>query len=270
MNSLVQMQPRLQAATERLAREWAVVFAELYRVKLQDRGPRFVNVWVGALSDLAPEVLDAACKRTIQTCKFFPTPAEIRAHIDRADTNANDASAEKAWQRVLELRRLYWNADMPGGFSRGMPKLDERTAQAARAAGVWREFTAAEFESGALHTWAKKKFVDSFVAWGELKRDEFLLPPGEVRDLIEDTAQKLLPSPTTYEEGRARGIAWTEEIKAKRNNDYTLRPIANSVEPYTVFATPERLALLEKQKAEITSKFASGCDSQSGESRKRA
>src|SRR5260370_42187706 len=94
-NALVEISPlRDCTQTEQLARKWAVTFAELFCVSLADRGPRFVDLWVSALTDLAPETVEATCRRTMQTCKFFPTPAEIRAHIGRAEETATQGAAE--------------------------------------------------------------------------------------------------------------------------------------------------------------------------------
>jgi hypothetical protein len=36
----------------------------------------------------------------------------------------------------------------------------------------------------ALHTWAKKRFVESFIAFGEREHDQFLLPSGELKELL--------------------------------------------------------------------------------------
>jgi hypothetical protein len=119
-------------------------------------------------------------------------------------------AAEKAWQRVLECRRLYWNPDL-GGFARDMPKLSERVQQAARAAGVWRDFPTVE----ALHVWAKKQFIESFVAWDESEADKFLLPDGEIKRLLADAAKpKALPtSNESFENLYERGLQYAERIR---------------------------------------------------------
>jgi len=76
-----------------------------------------------------------------------------------------------------------------------LSRLPERIRHAVRAANIFREFTESEFESGALHAWAKKRFVESFTAYGELERDEFLLPDGEIKNLLAGCADlKALPA----------------------------------------------------------------------------
>jgi hypothetical protein len=202
--------PRDSVQTDHLAREWVITFAELYRVSLKERGPRFVDLWVAAVSDLDPAVLDAACKRTMQTCKFFPTPADIRGHIDHTEETATSQAAEIGWQRVMKIRRVDWNPDIPASLQRALAKLSERVQQAARAAGVFRDFESTE----ELHVWAKKRFIESFIAYGELERDEFLLPDGEIKNLLSEFAQtKMLPSTSDdWSECRARGEAYRTQL----------------------------------------------------------
>jgi hypothetical protein len=111
---------------------------------------------------------------------------------------------------VLDIRRRYWNPDIPGPFNRAVARLSERVRQAARAAGVFQDFESLE----GLHIWAKKRFVESFVAYGELQQDEFLLPDGEIKELLARTAQtKTLSAPLPdWSECRARGEAYRLQV----------------------------------------------------------
>lgn len=94
-----------------------------------------------------------------------------------------------------------------------MPKLSDRVRAACRACGVFRDFTSAEFEKGELHTWAKKRFVESYLAWETLQQDQFLLPDGELKNLLADFAQaKALPAPRVdWQELRERGESYRAE-----------------------------------------------------------
>jgi hypothetical protein len=93
-----------------------------------------------------------------------------------------------------------------------MPQLSERVQQAARAAGVFGDFESLE----ALHTWAKRRFIESFIAYGELERDEFLLPDGEIKNLLSEFAQTtMLPSSQDYDECRTRGEAYRAQLATK-------------------------------------------------------
>jgi len=99
-----------QSQTEILARKWLSAFASLYNTTLRERGERFVEIWVAAVSDLRPEILQLACERAARNCKFFPLPAEIRAQIDPNDDRlitsqrwlANQPSDEELHRRGLE------------------------------------------------------------------------------------------------------------------------------------------------------------------------
>lgn len=154
-------------------------------------------------------ILERLFSQALRTCKFFPKVSEILEPVATAEANAAPEAAEKAWVRVMEIRRVDWNPDIPGPFSRAIAGLSERVRQAARAAGVFRDFESVE----ALHTWAKKRFVESFIAYGELEQDRFLIPNGELRELLADAAQKLLPSSESYQEMRTRGLAYAQELK---------------------------------------------------------
>ena len=151
----------------------------------------FAAIWLEGLGDLSPDVLRAAFQKTLRECGYWPVKvADIRKHVTHAEGNVEHQNAETAWQYILDVRRVYWNPDMPGGFSRGVPKLSERMAQAARAAGVFREFESLE----ALNVWSKKNFIESYLRYGELEQDKFLLPDGELKDAIAKLAQqKKLP-----------------------------------------------------------------------------
>jgi hypothetical protein len=250
MSLLVKM-PRQPASAERVAREWLVTFAELYRVSLTERGPRFVDIWVGALSDLEPEVLEAACEKSVRTYKFFPAPAEVRALVDKTQETAVAQAAEIEWQRVLGLRRRYWDPDMPGGFSRGMPKLSERVDRAARASGV---FTLQDCGPEAIHVWGKKRFIESYIAWATLEQDQFLLPDGELKNLLANAAgKKQLPAKLdAYQAGREAGEKHRDKIATLTAmvSSMTGRPASSR----PIVVPQSRWELLQKQRAELLAK----------------
>jgi hypothetical protein len=170
------------------------------------------QLWGEAFADLSSEVLAAAFAKTLRTCRFFPKVADVRAAIDAATQNARQEAAELAWQRVLDLRRLHWNPDLPDRLSRELARFPEQIRQAARAAGVFRDFESVE----ALHTWAKRRFIESFNSWAELEQDRYLLPDGEIKWLFADVAAtKSLPaSEESWEAMRQRGLSYTAQLKA--------------------------------------------------------
>jgi hypothetical protein len=209
-------------------------------------------IWTEGFSDLPNSVLEAAFRKTLRTVKYWPVKvADIREHVSNAEENAANVAAEEAWERVLELRRLYWCPDLPGGFSRGMPKLSERVQQAARAAGVFRDFESTE----GLHVWAKKRFIESFIVYGEMKQDAFLLPDGEIKRMLTSFAQaKVLPAPCVeWNELRERGEAYRAETATLRES--TAKPTEPLQEIPRVIDCEGRAAELKDQAELIRQKY---------------
>jgi hypothetical protein len=174
-----------------LIEQWVVRFALNAGQVLDARAIAiYVSLWMEAFSDVSVPVLRQAFIRTLRTAKFWPIKvADILEHITRAEESANAEAAEMAWQQVLNLYRTCYNPDIPQYLYRALSKLPEQARRAAQAAGVFREHESPD----SLHVWCKRRFIEFFLAWSERKQNEFLLPPGEMRDLIEKSAQKLLP-----------------------------------------------------------------------------
>jgi hypothetical protein len=91
-----------------------------------------------------------------------------------------------------------------------MPKLSERVQSACRASGVFREVS----EATELHVWAKKRFIESYLAWEALERDQYLLPDGELKNLLASCAEtKAFPAPqVSFHELHARGLKYSEDV----------------------------------------------------------
>ena len=172
----------------------------------------YTALWCESFDDLPENVLEAALRKAIRACRFWPVKiADILEHVEQAKETATCEAADQAWERVLELRRWFWNPDMPGGFSRGMPELSPRIDRAARAAGVFRDHETVE----ALHVWAKKKFIESFTRWDEAGESQNLLPDGEIKNLLMGAAQdKALPAPAVdFHALHERGLRYAEQNK---------------------------------------------------------
>jgi hypothetical protein len=167
-------------------------------------------LWEEGFEDLSYEVLQAAFKKALREGKFWPIKvADIRQHVDCAHEAATHQVAELEWQRMLDLRLRYWAPDMPGGFLRGMPKLSDRVQRAADASGV---FKLQDCEPDVLHVWGKKRFVESYV--NSEKADKFLLPEGELKNLIAGVAEaKTLPAGDQFSISRERGLDYARRIK---------------------------------------------------------
>src|SRR6266849_4143137 len=117
--SLSETQERSDS-TEKLIREWLFRFGVEHK---EDVAPK-LPLWLEAFGGMNAPILEHLFSRALRTCKFFP--------------------------KILEIRRVHWNPDIPGPFHRALARLSDRVRQAARAAGVFRDFDSLD----ALHTWA--------------------------------------------------------------------------------------------------------------------
>lgn len=241
-----------QKSSDSVIREWLFIFATEHREDLAPRLP----IWLEAFGGMDPQVLTKLFQRAFTRCKFFPKVSEILEPLNNAEKNAAPEAAEIAWERVMDIRRRHWNPDMPAHFQRACAGLSERVRVAARAAGIWRDFTEDEYASGALHTWAKKKFVESFLAWGE--RDEYFIPDGEIKNLIYGVAEKkaLLSAPSEASqlspEERLR-VADELCIAARKVLDQKQQNGETDAQPATVVTrkTAHVAKPLDEQKAEM-------------------
>lgn len=168
------------SSSETVIRQWLVRFAEHCRQKgrAAEITTALVKSWVDVLGHVDPKLLDAACRKTALTCKFFPTPADVYERIDQTNTKAAELEAEAAWQRTLKFA-------VNPGFS-GLKELDARSQHAARAAGglSWIESCPAT-----ELPWAQKRFIESYLRIEELHLAENLLTDGEAKKLVREVIQ---------------------------------------------------------------------------------
>lgn len=179
-----------------LIRSWLATYAETYR----DRNglPRDVSdgrlgqIYEKALGDIPTEQLAAALERALKTCRFFPTPADIRAQIDQLDEQGRKLEAEHAWQHALGWIGRYYHPDIE--ISRGAPELSPKITHAIRAAGGMRMLSNCE---EANLVWRKKDFLADYMRNEELGRSEHLLTDGEAKRIL---ATLLAGPPPKYEQ----------------------------------------------------------------------
>lgn len=175
--------------------------------------PQLVGVWVDVFqgASITTEQAEAAFHKAERACKFWPSPADVLGSITTAKNNAAAEAAEEVWEMVLDIRRKHWCPDAPGGFYGGKPQLSPRVEQACRASGVFRDHDSLE----ALHVWAKKKFIESFIRWDETEESQNLLPDGEIKNLLAGAAQaKALPAPVVnFHDLHERGLRYAEQNK---------------------------------------------------------
>jgi hypothetical protein len=197
----------LSPLTDSLIREFLFRFGVEYK---EDVAPR-LPLWRETFGGMDPVVLERLFNRALKRCRFFPKISDILEPLQKTEEVTLSQVVEDAWQRVCELPRLHWNTDIPSGLCCRLALLPDRVRHAARVAGVFRNF---ETEDG-LHVWAKKRFIESFVDYGELQRDQFPLPDGDIKNVLVNIAQKkALPAASEdWDELRHRGEAYTAKRK---------------------------------------------------------
>jgi hypothetical protein len=186
---------RKTRTTAEVVHEGLLRLAELIRKDGQayQLTPVLIRLWCNVFADIPPHQVEAAFNKAERQLKFWPSPAEVFGFISIAENKIGQEQAEQKWQQVLEYIRVYYSPDIPprdhdyeDGRKQNAPRITERTQRAINAAGGLAYLSDCDRES---LQWAKKKFIEEYIRWGELKKDENLLPPGEVRDLLGDVAK---------------------------------------------------------------------------------
>lgn len=167
-------------SSSRAIREFLAKAAEVYSKLIT---PALVAIWLEQLGQYSAEVLAPLFRLVFATSKFFPTPADVLEPMTRL--LCSPLEADMKWFQVL----AYAQTTSPDYPSRRMP-IKEQTQAAIRAAGGldWiRDCPQDDLQ------WAKKRFVEAFTYWNLLEKNQYLLPDGELKNLIAGAAQKLLP-----------------------------------------------------------------------------
>jgi hypothetical protein len=137
------------------------------------------DIYVEALSDIDPHTLDRAFKNALQTCKFFPKPADIRECIDEANAKVLVLRAEAAWEYLLDWIRRFYSVDI--GITKRATELDAKTWAASKAAGGLPMLATC---ATADLVWRKKDFIEYYKTIHETGKAEFLLTDSEAKALI--------------------------------------------------------------------------------------
>ena len=172
-----------------LINEWLSRFAVNAGTPLDDKTRAiYRSMWRDGFADVEADRLKAAfvaCLRS-HTFKTIPTIGDVRQHLSQAESNASESEAAQKWDTVL----AYALSLSPDYSPKNPRPISERTQRAINAAGGLTFIR--ECDAAAL-TWARKRFLESYVQWGQLEQDKYLLPDGELKTLLAATAQKLLP-----------------------------------------------------------------------------
>jgi hypothetical protein len=140
-----------------------------------------------ALNDLSLEQLDAACDRATKTCRFFPTPADIRSHIEKAKEEGFELEAAVEWEKLLAwIRENYFPDPLTVGHTTthirpGAPWLPAATQHAARAAGGFAYIERCPQDE---LVWCRKTFLAAYKNVHETRQVEHLLSDGEAKHIL--------------------------------------------------------------------------------------
>jgi hypothetical protein len=238
------------ASTDALIREWLLRFAIEHR---EDVAPR-LPLWLEAFGGMGPATLEPLFKKALESCKFFPKISEILEPLRTVKKAALPEEASEAWQKVLGIRREHFNPDFPQNLDCAVAELPERVQRAARAAGVFQEVS----DPDQLHVWAKKRFVESYLAWEEIEESQFLLPDGELKRLLSGVAEaKALPVRVSV---TCESLTYTPHIAAERESKQAaettnLLPVPPICETPRVIDFEGRAAELKRQAELIKQKY---------------
>jgi hypothetical protein len=159
----------------------------------KETAPAVAEIWAEALEGIPTDALEFAFKGTLRTCKWFPTPADILAHIE----SAQDSRAENEWQNLLEYISRHVNPDLAGAtFGNSgacAPRLSPEIDHAARAAGGLHFLLSC---SQGDKVWAKKRFLEDLTRQRTSGDIAAYLPPSDLEKLLADAAPRFtLPAP---------------------------------------------------------------------------
>jgi hypothetical protein len=184
-----------RSASDSLIREWLFRFGVNFE---KDVAP-VLPLWLEAFGGMNPETLEPLFKKALMACKFFPRIADILEQVEHAKGNAAEEAAAQKWSEVLTYVRLEFNPDIPpcpACFQREQcdrhnppriyRQIGERTQRAINAAGGLAYIADCEPEE---KQWARKRFIEQYIRYGELEQEQFLLPEGELKKLLAGAAE---------------------------------------------------------------------------------
>lgn len=141
----------------------------------------YVTLWTEGFADLSNAMLEAAFRKTLATCKFWPVKiADIREQLDQAETKGFELVAETEWQKLLAWVRE--NVFPDTGIRRGAPHLPPAVEHAAKTAGG---IYFIERCSSEELVWCRKNFLAAYGNVHETGQVEHLLGAGEAKHILD-------------------------------------------------------------------------------------
>ena len=170
-----------------LIREWVARFALNADKPLNAKEQAvYCSTWADGFADVDYSRLNAVFIACLRSHKFktIPTIGDIRQHLARAESNTAEEQAALKFDEVLGELRRHYSPDIPWHGR----KISEPTQRAINEAGGMGYLVEC---IGDNLVFARKRFIESWLRWDELQQDRHLLPEGEVKKLLAETAQRL-------------------------------------------------------------------------------
>jgi hypothetical protein len=223
-----------------------------------------VSIWIEELGAYPVEQLDGMFRHILRTWKpeygkTFPVIAEVLQPMDVAAKNELASRADLEWQKLLDyIRRYYW-ADGP--WQHKAPKLPEKVRVSCNAAGGFAWLNECSRDD---LVWAKKGFVESYIAWEEMNKDQWLLPEGTLRNLLlEASSEKaLLPGPVADSEDWLPPVVpsriapqYTPDIAKQRAASVDMTSAKTITAETMVVKDPSRMEVLRQQAQKMIAKY---------------
>jgi hypothetical protein len=258
----------LPSARENLISAWLTRLALNSGVPL-DAGSRavYVQLWMESFADLDDAKLNAAFRKILLTwgSEFgkvgkLPTVGDIRGHIDATANKELASRADLEWQKLLDyIRRFYW-ADGP--WQHKAPKLPEKVRVSCNAAGGFAWLNECSRDD---LVWAKKSFIEHYTAWEEMRKDQWLLPEGTLRNLmLEASSEKaLLPGPVSDAQDWLPPVVpsqiapqFTPDVAKQRAATVDMTNAKTITGETMVVKDPNRVVFLKQQAEKMIAKYA--------------
>ena len=135
------------------AERFAIVMNALGAAFNRPITPAVLTAYEMGLEGLAIEEIEGAAKRALRTCKFMPTPAELR---ELAGGLKPEDQAVLAWQAAVRAVEDY-------GWYRSVQFEDAAITATIRSLGGWQRFC--ERCGGEEEKWLRKEFLTTYASY---------------------------------------------------------------------------------------------------------
>lgn len=225
-----------------------------------------VSIWIEELAGYPADKLAGMFRHVLRTWKpeygkTFPTIADVLQPLDATAKKELASRADLEWQKLLDyIRRYYW-ADGP--WQHKAPKLPEKVRVSCNAAGGFAWLNRCPEKE---LVWAKKSFVESYIAWEEMKKDQWLLPEGTLRNMLleKSEAQALLPGPVASAEDWLPPVVpsriapqFTPDVAKQRTATVDMSDARTITAETMVVKDPNRMEFLRQQAEKMKAKYPS-------------